>query len=118
VYRLHAVRPRVPGRGDLRRGRRARRAEGVHRAQPRARGSLEADHRTQVATARRRSMGEGERQKKVSGEVKEKSKRDKTHCSKCCAIICALQNLCRRNATIEVLKCHFAPNFFLAETLL
>src|SRR6267143_1134128 len=105
---VHGLRRRVSGRRDLRRGRRARLAEGVHRAQPRARASMEADHRAQVAAARRRSMGEGERQEKISGEVET----DKTQCSKCCAVICALQNFCRRNATTEILKCHRVRIFF------
>src|SRR2546428_13028390 len=107
VHRLHAVRARVPGRGDLRRGRRARRAERVHRAQPRARASVEADHRAQVAAARRRSMGEGERQEKISGKVNT----DKTHCSKCCAVICASQNSVAAMRRKKFLEVSFAGMF-------
>ena len=51
VHRLHAVRRRVPGRGDLRRGRRAARPAGIHRAQRRAVEGVEAHHRAQARAA-------------------------------------------------------------------
>ena len=57
VHRLHAVRRRVPGGGDLRRGRRAARAGAVQGAQRRARRS--SGSRSSSASPRRRTPTSG-----------------------------------------------------------
>src|SRR5512139_3112333 len=69
MHRLHPVRGRMPGRGHLRRGRRAGRPARVHRAQRPARQGVESHHRKQGPAARRRRMGPGQGQAEIPGTL-------------------------------------------------
>src|SRR5512139_4279326 len=59
----------MPGRGHLRRGRRAGRPARVHRAQRPARQGVESHHRKQGSAARRRRMGPGQGQAEIPGAL-------------------------------------------------
>src|SRR5512144_382069 len=77
MHRLHALRRRVPGRGDLRRRRRAARSAAVQGAERRAREEMEADHRAQAGPAgcgrvegregQDQSAGQGRRERMIRG---------------------------------------------------
>src|SRR5881227_721518 len=56
MHRLHAVRGRMPGRGDLRRGRRSRGPAAVQGVECGTREDLETHHRTQAGAARCRRV--------------------------------------------------------------
>src|SRR5574341_1511276 len=114
MHRLHAVRARVPGGGDLRRGRRARRAEGIHAHERRALEDLEADHRAQAGAAGCGPLGQGERKKIAVGKIKRRSKIEGTFCAerRSTAAIFALAKNAVVVMTTTISKYYFSERFF------